>query len=138
MESTAGIDDAANMFTMTVKGSVATIGYKKDDLIALIAQYIDKTNGLMVVPDKLELSYNNMVINPTNKVLEITVNIGGNAYSKIDRESVADSLIGKNEAQIKDYLGSRKDIESAKVILSPFWVKKIPGNKEKINISLTY
>ena len=68
----------------------------------------------------------------------MVVIIGGQGYAKIDRESITTNLMGKNEAQIKDYLGSIKDVDSAKVILSPFWVKKVPKNKSDIDISLTF
>jgi len=46
--------------------------------------------------------------------------------------------MGKNERQIKDYLSSIKGIDSAKVTLSPFWVKKIPKKKDKVDISLIF
>ena len=138
VESTAEIDDAAEKFTMTVNGSITTIGFKKEDLLSLISNHIDRTSGLMLVPDKLELSYKDAVINPADNTLEVIVAIGGQGYAKIDQAGITANLMGKNEAQIKDYLGSIKDIDSAKVILSPFWVKKIPKNEEKIDISLTF
>ncbi len=137
VESTAGIDDAADNFTMTVNGSIATIGFKKDDLISLITDRVDKTEGLMVVPEKLELSYKDVVINSDN-VMEMIVSVKGNAYAKIDKNDIASNLLGRNEAQIKEHLGSIEGINSAKVILSPFWVKKIPKNEGKINIFFTY
>lgn len=138
VESTAEIDDAADTFTITVKGSIITIGYKKEDLMALIADYVEKTNGLMIVPDKLELSYKNVALNQANNTFEVVVTISGQGYAMIDKENIATNLIGKNKAQFKDYLGSIKDIDSAKIILSPPWVKKIPKNDKKIDILLTY
>ena len=135
---TAEIDDAADAFTMTVAGSIMTVGFKQDDLLSLISQYVDKTSGLMVVPEKLELSYKDAAMDKTNDTLEITINISGNAYANIDKEVLSVNLLGKNEAQVKNYLGSIKDIESAKIALSPFWIKKIPRNPEKLNLSLTF
>ena len=137
-ESTAGIDDAADTFTVTVEGSIVTIGYKKEDLMALVTQYVDRTKDLMAVPEKLELSYTDVAINSADNTLRITVNISGNGYAKIDKEDVIGNLAGKNEAQIKDYLGSINNIDSAKVVLSPFWVKKIPRNPQRVDILLTF
>lgn len=138
VESTVKIDDAADKFTMTVNGSIMTLGYKKEDLLALIAGHVEKTNGLMIVPDKLELSYKDVVVDPAKNILEVVITIGGNAYAKIDRDTITANLMGKNEPQIKNYLRSINDIDSAKVILSPFWVKKIPRNQSKLEILLTY
>ena len=138
IDSTAGIDDAADTFTMTVSGSMVTVGFKKDDMMSLLSQYIDRTSGWMVVPEKLELTYKNAVLNSVNSALEVVVVIGGNAYAKIDEAEIMANLMGKSENQIKSYLGSIEDIDSARVILSPFWVKKIPKNKDKIDISFTF
>ncbi|MBI2064134.1 MAG: hypothetical protein HYT66_00235 [Candidatus Yanofskybacteria bacterium] len=138
IESTAEIDDAAEKFTITVNGSIMTIGFKKEDLLSLISNYIDRTSGLMLIPEKLELSYKDAVINPTDNTLEVIVVLGGQGYAKIDQADITANLMGKNEAQIKDYLGSIQNIDSAKVTLSPFWVKKIPRNNKKIDILLTY
>src|SRR3989344_5651622 len=138
VESTANTDDAAEKFTMTVKGSIATIGYKEDDLLSLISQYVDKANGLMVVPEKLETSYKDAVMDTANDTLGLVVVIDGQGYAKINKADIAANLTGKNEAQIKNYLNSVQDIDSAKVVLSPFWIKKIPKNEEKIDISFTF
>lgn len=138
IESTAKTDDAADTFTMTVNGSITTMGYKKEDLMELIAAHVEKTNGLMIVPDKLELSYKDVTIDPAKNTLEAVVVIGGQAYAKIDQADITANLMGKNEIQIKNYLGSIQNIDSAKVTLSPFWVKKIPRNDKKIDLLLTY
>jgi len=138
IESTAKSDDAADNFTMTVNGSIITVGFKKDDLFKLVSQYIEKTSGLVVVSDKLELSYKDIVMDETNKILRVKIDINGDAYAKIDKEEVIAGLAGKNEIQIKEYLSSFKDVDSAKVTLSPFWVKKIPKNQNKIDLSLTF
>ncbi|MBI4158101.1 MAG: hypothetical protein HY505_00535 [Candidatus Yanofskybacteria bacterium] len=138
VKSTAEIDDAIEKFTMTVNGSITTIGFRKEDLLSLISNYIDRISGLMLVPDKLELSYKDAAINPANNTLEVVVVIGGQGYAKIDQTDITANLMGKNEIQIKDYLGSIQNIDSAKVTLSPFWVQKIPRNNNKIDILLTY
>lgn len=138
IESTAETDDAVEKFTMTVNSSITTIGFKKEDLLSLISNHIDKTSGLIAVPEKLELSYKDTAINPTNNTLEVAVVIGGRGYAKIEKADIMANLMGKNKAQIKGYLSSIKNIDSAKVILSPFWVKKIPRNENKIDIFLMF
>ena len=138
VKSTAGIDDAADTFTLTVNGSIATVGFNKGDLMFLLSQYVDKTKGLIIIPERLELAYKNTVADISKNTFEVMVNIEGKAYAKIDKMNVAASLAGKDEIQMKDYLGSVQDIDSAKVVLSPFWVKRVPKKQEKIDISLIY
>jgi hypothetical protein len=138
IESSANIDDVKDNFKMTVSGSITTMGYKKEDLINLISNYIEKTANLMVIPDKLKLSFKDVNFDIDKNIVTATIVVGGKAYAKLDLNQIVNNLEGKNDIQVKNYLGSLKEIESAKVILSPFWVKRIPKNQDKINISLIF
>ena len=137
-ESTAKIDEVADEFMMAVSGAIKTVGFKEDDLKDLIKQYIDKTKNLIAIPEKLTISYGNIVFNEASNILTFTVNIKGNGYAKVDAEKIKIGLSGKNEAAIKDYFKGVVGVESAKVILSPFWVKRIPEDKERIKFQINY
>jgi len=45
-------------------------------------------------------------------------------------------LAGKDEIEVRKYLSSLSEIEGARVIFWPFWVKRIPKNKDKIKITI--
>ncbi len=137
-ESTAKVDEAADSFMMTVSGSIKTIGFKEDDLKGLIIQYVDKAKNLTVIPEKLTISYNNMTFDEASNTLMFVVNISGNGYDKIDAEKIKTDLSGKNEKGIKDYFKGNVGVESAKVVLSPFWVSRIPSDKERTKIQINY
>ena len=139
-ESTAKIDEAADNFTMTISGSIKTVGFKEDDLRDLVKQFIDKTQNLIVIPEKLTISYDNMIVDEVGNTLTFTVNIGGTGYSKIDSDKIKTDLSGKNEKEIKDYFKETvaTSVESARVILSPFWVKRVPQDREKIKLQINY
>ena len=139
-ESTAKVDEAADSFNMSIGGSIKTIGFKEDDLMGLIKQYIDKNQNLIVIPEKLTLSYDNLTFDDTNNTLTFTVNIKGNGYAKIDIEKIKTDLADKSEKAIKDYFKGAvsSSVESVKVVLSPFWVKRIPEDKERIKFQINY
>lgn len=137
-ESTAKIDEAADSFTMTMRGSIKTIGFKEDDLKSLIQQYIDKTQNLTIVPEKLTINYSNIVFDETSNILTLTVNIEGGGYAKIDANKIKMDLSGKNEKEIKDYFKGAVGVESVKVVLSPFWVKRIPKDIERTKLDIQY
>lgn len=138
LESTAKMDEAADSFTMTVSGSIKTVGFKEDDSKSLIKQHIDKIKGLTVIPEKLTISYDNITFDEASNTLTFMVNINGNGYDKIDIEKIKTDLSGKNEKEIRDYFKGLDGIGSAKVILSPFWVRRIPSDKEKTMIQTSY
>ena len=138
VESTAKADEAADSFTMAVGGSIKTVGFKEDDLKGLIKQYVDKTQNLTAVPEKLTITYTDIVFDDTNNTMTFMVNIKGNGYFKIDVDEIKTDLANKNELQIKDYFKTASSVESVKVLLSPFWVKKIPKDLEKTKIQINY
>lgn len=137
-ESSAKVDEAAESFTMSIQGSLKTIGFKESDLRGLIKQNINNNRNLDVLPDKLQLSYRSINFRDADNILEFTVDIVGTAYKKIDTDKIKNELIGKDEEEIKSYLRDIEGIESAKVTLYPFWVRKIPAKPDKIQINLTY
>ena len=137
-ESTAKVDEAADSFMMAVSGSIKTVGFKEDDLKGLIKQYVDKAKNLTVIPEKLTLGYDNITFDDVSNTITFTVNIKGNGYSKIDAEKIKTDLSGKNEKEIKDYFKGVAGVGSAKVVLSPFWVSRIPSDKESTKIQINY
>lgn len=137
-ESTAKTDEAADSFVMTVSGSIKTIGFKEDDLRNLIKQSINKSDNLTAIPEKLAISYSNITFDEVSNTLTFTVNIKGDGYAKIDLDKIKTDLSGKNANEIKDYFKGAADVESVKVILSPFWVQRIPQDKERTKVQINY
>ena len=136
--SSAQPDEATDSFSISQTAESETVGLKESDLNELIVQYVDHTNNLTVLSEKLKLEFKDINFNKETKILEFTVVIKGPAYSKVDREKIISDLANKNEEEIKDYIKNVEGIASAKVILSPFWVKRVPRNKEKIMFNLQY
>jgi hypothetical protein len=87
---------------------------------------------------KLIPEFKDVKFNSEEKVLEFGAYVKGPAYKHIVEESLVSNLIDKNEQQIKDYIKGVDGVLSAKVILSPFWVRRVPANREKIKFELQY
>ncbi len=132
------VDAIVNTFTANLGGSLKTVGFKKEDLDSLIAQYIDSHNNMTVLADKLTLSYENARWDDSKSALVFTVKINGTAYQKVDSQKVISELLGKNDTQIKAYLSGVSGVSSANVSLSPFWVRSIPKNQEKVKVEMSY
>ncbi len=139
-ESTAKIDEAADNFMMAVSGAIKTIGFKEDDLKNLIKQSIEKTktSNLTAIPEKLTISYGDIVFDEASNTITFAVHIVGNGYAKVDADKIKMDLAGKNEQGIKDYFKTAVGVESARVVLSPFWVKRIPQDETRTNLQINY
>lgn len=137
-EASAKIDEAVDSFSMTVNGSIKTIGFKEEDAKDLIKSFIEKTKNLTVLTGKLIIQYEKPAVNDAGNVLEFYVAIKGNGYTPIDKDAIKSDLFGKNESEIKKYFENLEDINSARVILSPFWVNKVPKDPESVDLKIIY
>ena len=134
----AQIDEAVNTFVVSGTAQIQTVGFKDSDLHNLLIGYIQNLNEVVVLPDKLALRFEEVKFNEVQKILEFTVLVNGHAYSKINEEKIITDLMGKGEDGIKQYIKNVEDIASAKVVLSPFWVWKVPSDRNKIHIKMEY
>lgn len=138
-ESSARIDEATDSFTMTIGGSIKTLGFKPEDLNTVIKQYAEKDNGnIIVMPEKLDVIFDKIAFTDSISTLDFTAIVGGNAYAKVNTQKILSDILGNDKTQIKDYFKNIKEINSARVILSPFWINKMPKNKDNVGLNLIY
>lgn len=138
LKSTAEIDDSTEGFAMTATTEAKTIGFSKDDLFQVIEGFINKNGNLMLLKEGVSVDYKNVKFDFEKNNLTFTVLVKGEAAARVDENKIADGLLGLKQNQIKDYLLGFKEIESARVILSPFWVKTVPKNKQDIHVKIVY
>jgi hypothetical protein len=104
----------------------------------LITGTMLKKERLTVLPDQLELAYTDLAFKPDLGTLVFTVTLKGTGYVPVDEDTIRTEIAGKNAQSIKDYFKDREGVQSATVTLSPFWVRKVPQNVDKIRIELQY
>jgi len=138
LKSTSEIDDSAESFAISATAEAKTIGFYKDDLWKIIDGFINKNDNLILLKDTASLDYKNVKFDFENKNITFAVVVKGEAVAKIDENKIINDLLGLKEAQVKDYLSNLKEIESARVVLSPFWIKTVPKNKKDIQIKIVY
>ncbi len=136
--STGLSDASASTFTVNLSGTLKTVGFKESDLDALVAQYIDAQKNMTVLPDKLVLTYDGAHWDDVKNGLSFTVHVTGPSYAKVDQQKIITDLLGKNDADMRAYLGAIAGISSAHVSLSPFWVRSIPTNPDKVKVDVSY
>jgi len=138
LESTAQVDEAANEFTVNATGSIKTVAFKETDFNELLKKYIDKNYNLMFIPDRVKVEYKETSFDDARGVLDMQLGIAGVGYAKLDEQKILQDLLGKRQDNIRDYLKGTVGVASARVILSPFWVRKMPNDKDKIKFEISY
>ena len=138
LKSTAEVDDSTEGFALTATAEAKTIGFSKNDLFELIEKFISKSGNLMLLKEGMSIDYKNAKFDFEKNNLTFTALIKGEAAARVDQSKIVNGLSGLRQNQIKDYLLSFKEIESARVVLSPFWVKTVPKNKQDIHVKIVY
>jgi len=131
-------DSSAVTFTVSLSGSLKTIGFKDSDLITLVAQYVDSQKGMKTIPEKITINYDNPHWDEAKNGLSFNIHVTGPGYAKIDRQKISSDLLGKNDTEMRAYLGQISGVSSAQVSLSPFWVRSIPKDGNKVEIIIDY
>lgn len=55
---------------------------------------------------------------------------------KLDPQAITEKLLGKSEADVQKILTDMPHVQSAEVVLWPFWVRRIPSNPDRVSIEI--
>ena len=141
IESSSSVeaDQPAEKFTIKIKVVAKVLGFSESDAISLINSNLKEkvSENKTVIPDTVKINYTVIDVNLEKGTAKLSCDVSKNLAWKVDADQIRKELAGKNELEVRQYLASHSEIESAKVIFWPFWVKKIPSKENKIKITIT-
>ena len=122
-------------FSVSLKVSAMAFLFKEDDMKSLVAKNIEtKIMRNEIVFKDIRKRYSNVDIDFSAGIMTFNANIEQDIAASFNEEDLKTAFAGKNESEIRDYVLSQDLMDGAQVNFSPFWVKKAPSNKNKINI----
>ena len=129
-------DEPGKEFVVTVKVKAWGLAFKEEDILSLVEKNIgDKiSENKILLPSTIKVSYLDIELNLDEGKANFSCQIEAESAWRIDESQIKSNLASKGEIEVRKYLSSLSEIEGAKVIFWPFWVKKIPKNKDKIKI----
>lgn len=130
--------DAVIETSVTATAEANTVAFKEDDIIKLIDAFIQKTGDLVLIKESLRLDYKNPRVDEATQTLTFDLSVKGKAGVKIDGDNIRQRLVGLKEAQLKEAINAIKEVESARISLSPFWMNRVPDDPDKINLNVEY
>ena len=135
-KSSLKADQPGEKFTVSVKIKASGLAFKEQDAL----YYIQRSVGDEISGDKA-LLLSTIKINYLISKLDLSqgkatydCSVEAEAVPNIDEQKIKNDLVGKNESEVRKYLSSLPEIDSAKVVFWPFWVKKVPNNKDRIKV----
>ena len=86
------------------------------------------------MPETINIEYSTSNIDLEKGIARLNCKVKESVAWKIDLTKIKKDLAGKNEIEVRQYLSGQPEIESARIVFWPFWVKKIPSNEDKIKV----
>lgn len=123
------------VLTSTVRKTVLVV--EKGNIDSLLEKNIIKlANAGDASPVKGTLFYEIKDFDKKDEEVSITVSASEDFVFNIDEEEIKDAVADKGEAEFSEYFNGIDGIESVNVNLWPFWVKKVPNDSNKINVTI--
>ena len=138
LKSTAEVDDAVEGFAIATTAEAKTIAFNEGDLLKLVENSLNKKGELTLLKETVNLNYSEVKLDLEKKVLSFRLSVQGEAARKVDEQKITKSLLGMKQGKIKDYFLGIPEIESARVILTPFWVRSVPKNINDVELKVVY
>lgn len=132
----AKVGEAADELILSVKGSAEIIAFRESDVVELIGNHVSQSGTVELIVDSLKLEYADPEISSDGKSMIFNVKFNGKAAAKISQDKVIVDISGMKEDTIQVYFKNSKEIESARIVISPFWAARIPRDKDRIKIEL--
>ena len=125
-------------FTLSIKKSFWTFafdeGRAKEKIISKIKETLSENKEL--VEGKLENVEYKLVDLAKESGMNLSVAVLAFATKKLELSRTKQDLPGKNREEVIQYFKQNKEITDVKVDFWPFWVKKVPLNRSRIEIKI--
>lgn len=86
--------------------------------------------------ETLSASYGEPRINWGSGTMEVQITGKALFVPDLDSGKIIEDIKGKGEGDLKEYVFALPGIDNAKVSLWPFWVKDVPRNSDRIDVSI--
>lgn len=138
IESTSNpkADEPGKEILISVKVRAWGLAFRERDIFDLIEKSIgDKiSENKFLISSSIKVDYKKTEIDLEKGKAVFYCNVEADAAWNVNKDEIKNNLAGKDEIEVRKYLSSLSEIDGAKVIFWPFWVKKIPKNKDKIEV----
>lgn len=107
------------------------MGVKETNILKFLLDFFDKKNKKVI---DLNIEYLNPSIDLAKGSATINLKARGNFVEDLNIENLKKEITGKSIQDVQNIIKNINDLESAKIVIKPFWVKTLPQNSNKIDI----
>jgi hypothetical protein len=125
--------DENGNFAVFGEAETKVFGIREKDIYNFLLQFLNQ-------PDKkindLKVEYLNLNPDFEKGILTFNLKARGNAVYDFNVSDFKNSILGKSIKDVENIIKNLKELESAKILISPRWVGVLPQKVSKININL--
>lgn len=116
-------------FSVFLEAEMSVMGFRKKDLIAALEAKAKKELGEEYRFKDYDLDYK-------SADGSLSVNIKAIAEKPVATNDLKKKIAGKSEEELRAMVFSLPEIKEINIVLSPFWVKRVPKNPDKLEITV--
>jgi len=128
----------SDKFTASAEFKLEAILFKVEDTNKIIEYLLQKMGN-----KEIEINWGNQVlefndVKPDFVSKSIQMVLVGNIETreKVDADLLKDEIAGKSIDELKSVLYKNPSIEESKIVLTPSWLRNVPSDKSRINITI--
>lgn len=130
----AKVGEATESLSMSIKGRAQVIAFREGDVKDLITHYLSKNGDVRLIESGLVLTYGTPTIDKASSSATFELQVKGQAAAELNTEKIKNDIMTMDETSIRKYFEGIKEVASARILLSPFWVTRVPKNPAKVTI----
>lgn len=138
LEANTQPDNPQESFQVKGEIKIEAIVFKLDDIRDLIEQNI----SAQITDDKHSLAasqaieYLDCQLSPDQPLAQLKIRVQEKIAYIIDEDKLAPDLLSLNEGQLEEYFNKQTTIDRVRVSFWPFWVKRVPKQKQGFELNV--
>jgi len=133
-------DAIGDKFSALTKIKIEGIIFKAEDINSIIEQSLrertSQEKNIEINWSKAVLNYKSVKPDFLKKSMELLVSGNIETVENIDIEGIKKEVSGKSIDDLKSILFKNNSIEESKIVLRPSWIRNVPTNPDKIEITI--
>lgn len=121
-------------FSVFAEGEFRAIGFKEEDLKKLLISKSEDSESLVF--KTITLNYTDAQKNFAKKELKFNLEANGVLTENFNPEAFIEKLLGRKVDEAESEIRNLKGLSTAKISISPSWLKNLPNKVEKIKIEV--
>lgn len=135
LKEQTGIEPGSEKFSVFAEGELTMAVFREADLTKMIEDKLKQETGGSFDVKSQKLNYGQVQFGAKEQ-LSFKMDYESVLAKKIDIALLKNRIAGRSEPDLKAAIFSVASLESARVSLWPFWVRKVPQNQKRIVISI--